>query len=196
MPQDYAKNKLAPKKRPRKRRIPLFVLFILLIILSGIASFAYFYPAKLSKENVLYLIAYLKNHSPSNPPENNQQKKEEKDKNEIHFSFYDELPKAQIKLSEAPPPSSKPNTAASKPNQNGIILQLGLFKDPARASETRLSLLLSGVATHIAKIQIENDTWYQVQQGPFASLNAAKAMQQKLLKKNINSDILNQTLQN
>lgn len=127
---------------------------------------------------------------------------------EVHFSFYNELATIRVEPSledtskvaapapRQPAPIASAPTAkkeiaeATAPEDEGdhYVIQFATFKEAAGASQLRLSLLLTGVETEIKKIQNEQqESVYRVQQGPYATLAQAKAIQQKWQRKGIDS---------
>ncbi len=76
-------------------------------------------------------------------------------------------------------------SVAQKPAVKQYILQLGIFKTEANASQYRLSLLLAGVEAEMVK----TDDAYRIQQGPFATVKQAQTVMHKLEKKGFVSDV-------
>lgn len=121
----------------------------------------------------------------------------------VHFDFYTELPAMQMQMTEsASLLNSQPSKTLSIPALNKAekvplaaptvmlhadqyIVQMGLFKSAAGASQIRLSLLFAGVDTEVIKTDIGDQQIYRVQQGPYATIELAKTMQQRLQKKGI-----------
>lgn len=69
------------------------------------------------------------------------------------------------------------------------IIQLGVFKDSASASQSRISLLLAGSEATIVKMKTAEGEIYRVQRGPFMSQAEAKKIQKQLQKKGIEGEL-------
>ena len=82
-----------------------------------------------------------------------------------------------------PPISDHAKSAA--PN---YIVQIAAFRSASAAGDMRISLLLSGFEVNLVKsLDNEHKQIYLLQQGPFSNMSEAKAMQQKLKQRGIES---------
>jgi len=191
MAKDYANDKLDHLKPPsrsvgRGRRFVFIGFFLGCIILGSLY---------IAKPNGRAFFQQLKNalHVTSSPPKLLPPiiKAQENDE-EIHFDFYTELPRLQMALSSPAGIKEqatwlKNTPSSSLPLTSHYILQMGVFKNLAAADRMRLSLLLSGFDANIVKIKQGEQIIYQLQQGPYAELTQAKAIQDQLEAKGMNS---------
>lgn len=104
---------------------------------------------------------------------------------EVHFDFYNELPKMQVNVpsvdNSKTTKTNAPALASSK--KDAYILRLAEFKNESSASQLRLSLLLAGIDVEIVK----KGEIYRVQQGVYPTLTQAKENQATLQKKGFES---------
>jgi cell division septation protein DedD len=183
----------------------LFIKFEVMPVLSGNPAVSAFFSR---------IHAIFANHSDANATHPVDAKTDPE--SDIHFSFYSELPKMRFEVSkpqeavavshepekkinkvEATPITQKADDETSQqqasasvttqPEESGYVLQFGLFKDAAGASQLRLSLLLSGIETEVKKTQDQQQDIYRVQQGPYSNASEAKSFQQKWHKKGVES---------
>lgn len=79
-------------------------------------------------------------------------------------------------------------TDQAKYSSPHYIVQIAAFRNASAAGDMRISLLLSGFEVNLVKsLDNEHKQLYLLQQGPFSSLFEAKAMQQKLKQRGIDS---------
>ncbi|MEO8400208.1 MAG: SPOR domain-containing protein [Gammaproteobacteria bacterium] len=213
MPKDYAKNIFTNKRKskPREWRSPIFLLFVLGLVISGIV----FYAMRLHNDNTAvasnnYMTSWFANaksllKNKHVTPVKAAKQALTKDEG-VHFDFYTELPKMQVNMPMADEPKA-PETVKSLPpielgnqidesirsaisqNKQAVvqqyILELGVFNDKSSAAQLRLSLLLAGVESEVVQPE-ENGAQFRVQK-LFTNESSAKQMQKRLQKKGIES---------
>lgn len=83
------------------------------------------------------------------------------------FDFYTVLPEQTEDIEQTEiNPSYKP--IVKKPRQH-YVLQVGSFNNFADADELKAQLAFLGLEASLNKAQINNNTWYRVELGPFSS---------------------------
>jgi cell division septation protein DedD len=204
MAKDYARqfNQQSSKKKSSRKWMVFAMIAVILII--GIGLFIKFeiIPAVSANPKASAFFSRMQtliNHQNTIATNNLDEKPIAE--NNIHFSFYNELPKTRFEVTKnvetvpAQPDDKKAITKVTTPEktivaapqqpaeQAGYVLQFGVFKDATGANQLRLSLLLAGIETEIAKTQDQ----YRVQQGPYSGAGEAKSLQQKWQKKGIDS---------
>ena len=191
MAKDYAKYtsiKRVPKKKQRSHLVASFILLIF------IGTFAYgFYTFKQHPSSRLGILigeckAVFHHQKNQTMIISKPQTEIAKAEQEVHFDFYNELPNMQVSAGSSNSKfmvskSTVPKTTAA--TETNYIVRINTFKNENDASQIRVSLLLSGIDADIVKIGGN----YRIQQGPYSTLLQAKAMQKKLLKKGIESQV-------
>ena len=123
----------------------------------------------------------------------------------IHFEFYTSLPAMQIALSQSikqaqPIKQATPAIFSVHPEEmakefsnrarSQYIIQLGLFKNPSRASLYRDHLSLKGLPTRIVKMAREKQQTFRVQVGPFFNKVQVNKQVRQLRAKGVNGFVL------
>ena len=109
---------------------------------------------------------------------------------EVQFDFYPKEHSPQLK---SPAPlvstnaSASPQSIEKKTAVGQYILQLGTFQSENEAAEMRVSLLLAGWDVNLVQKTVEGHIQYQVEQGPYSSLEQAKAAQKTLQRQGLAS---------
>lgn len=200
MQKDYAKYTTRTKGRvvePGWRRRLFWVTLVVLVTFSAWYGYdLYKTHASGLKLSALKSYATHFNQEPAKPVVDDKDTPiEVQQDNEIHFNFYTELPNNKIKPEDAERPVLAAKEEKVKEHKIGdYFVELGTFKDPSSAGEMRVSLLLAGFEAELVKIlDKEQGPQYRLQQGPFVSMGEAKAIQQKLKQKGIDSSVVKKT---
>lgn len=208
MPKDYAKY-VSKSKRPlaeRGWRKRLLWVGLLCFLLAGMTYGVYIYEHHKIQQTLGPFVKQIQSWFIKTP---NQQAllqipdDSHEEETEIQFSFYTSLPSMQVPVQQEPsshvvenkvkPSLEKPPLTASAAvirHEEKYLLQVAAFKNPTAAGEMRISLLLAGFEVEIVKAMNNNQQIYQLQQGPFETIARAKAMQQQLKNKGIESVIV------
>ena len=194
MAKDYAKY-ITKKKSSIvpgwQVRLAFIVFLLLLLIAFGYGVFLYKINPKGLQDDFTNWVKHVKSlvhDSKVEPLPAKEIMTEKQQEEEIHFEFYTALPKMKVAL-----PESETKKISSVMEEKLVQtptsyrLQLGEFASQAEASEMRVSLLLAGIDAELIKVVRDEVTIYIVCQGPYVTFAAAKAAQQKLQKKGINS---------
>lgn len=199
MAKDYAKRVFITTRSPKKKRRRWVNIVAPILLVSAIVAYWGYshktYPPLAENTFVARTKAFL-THKPyvanKSPATTTKVAESTNHESEIHFDFYNELPKMQVTVPEkaddvaASPIIKKTHASAD----NTYVLQLGVYKEATLASQERLSLLLSDCEAQVAKIETEDgEEAYRVQQGPLNNLAEAKKIQHELQAKGIVSVI-------
>ncbi len=202
MPKDYAKNIFVHKHSAKRKiwRSSLKVWFFSGLLMCGIVFGVYLYKNKeffsIGKITAWFSGATSTKTAPLSIAEGDQKKS-------VRFAFYTELPNTDVKAKITEKLSSPAKPLAEERSSQSIksdhiqakslvasshyILQIGIFKNQAGASQLRLSLLLAGVESEVVKTEIGDVVVYSVQKGPYENERFAKSAQKRLQKKGIES---------
>lgn len=216
MAKDYAKRVFTTSRKPKKKRqrVELFVIpIVLLALIAGYWGYSHKNNFSLAENFSLAHIKNLLNHKKGPAPKTVQTAKatnaspvsEDRD---VHFDFYNELPKMQVTVPEeadATPPPPKPVVKVHQPDtdledkissavksaaaEDIYVLQFGEFKNEIEASQTRVSLLLAGAEVKLAKVKTGKGMVYRVQSHRLATESEAKRLQKELEEKGIISEV-------
>lgn len=199
MQKDYAKytfKKTSPWLTHGWRYRLVLVVFIVCLIAS-IGYAYYLYDKYADRLSFAAVRSFFVHKEKKEAPIEVQQ--EEKPENDIQFNFYTELPSGKEVLPTFDNPTltqqneigavpAAPATESVKKGQ--YILQVAAFKNPSAAGELRISLLLAGFEADIVKSLTEDQQpLYLIQLGPYPSANKAKAVQDEMKGKGIESVI-------
>ncbi len=163
MSRDYAKKMPHATRRTKQRRQRRWIVLLLSLALLAILSLGF----KQCHSRFPLFSAPV----PSQAEVNAQ------------FDFY---PDGQSAQSKSPPPlvathpSAAPPPIEKKTAVGRYILQLGTFQSENEASEMRVSLLLAGWDVNVVRGTVAGHVQYHVQQGPYNTLESAKAAQKIL----------------
>lgn len=83
--------------------------------------------------------------------------------------------------------SGKPAKALPTATKSYFVLQLGLFKDFAKADELKAQLVFQGIEAKIKNLKKNGSVLYRVWVGPYKSSAQAEKMQQKLKNSSVKS---------
>ena len=164
MAKDYAKRVFTTTRKPKKKRlrIELFIIPVLVLVIIASGYWGFRHKLELTTVEDTWLPrakSLLTNKSVASKTQNVDKPKKIIQSNQqpdVHFDFYNELPKMQVTASESED-SATPKMVAkihdpevsAKQSTNAYVLQLGLFNDAIGASQLRLSLLLSGFEAEV-----------------------------------------------
>lgn len=201
MAKDYAKRVFTTTRKPQKkrRRIEFIILPVVLLAVIG-GYWGYLHRADfLAPTNGASFLARVKaiitHKKIGNNPEflaKKQSNIETQNSDDVHFDFYNELPKMQVTATqeqddEKPVHPSKPIIVTSHDeipqavdSSHPYYLLLGSFKNENDASQSRLSLLLAGYEAVVSKINTDKGVIYHVQSAPIANMTEAKKQQRDL----------------
>lgn len=113
------------------------------------------------------------------------------EKPKTRFDFYTMLPKQSNTKAESsnhslpkPPPSYKTARTLDLKNQNSPInqyhIQVGSFRDVNDANKLKAKLILTGYDVNVDSVKVNQQKWFRVNIGPFATEQTA-LKQQKVL---------------
>ena len=94
------------------------------------------------------------------------------------FTFYDDLPRQEVEVPDAPARGSSP--ARTPLPTGGALLQAGSFKQATEAEKMVAQLALHGVDAKIQRASVDDETWYRVRIGPIATVEELHMVQSKL----------------
>ncbi|GEM_PF-6218728 len=170
MAKDYAKRVFTAHPKRKKKRLRWQWVFIILIIIIG--AICYFSYKHKNVETTSFLGKFKAIFVHTHPPVAPKTVAETPTDPDIHFDFYNQLPSMKVSANVAETPKTAGGEAPAH-----FILVLGLYKDASAASQTRISLLLSGCEAQVVKIKSKEADIYRLQLGPFS--NQAEAVKQQ-----------------
>lgn len=166
MAKDYAKYQ-SKKNKPKWAR---WVIFLVLILIFSL--FLIHLEQKRTEIKKIKQVKVVQVKIPTNKKDANKQ--------QIKFDFYTILPKEKVNI----PSSSSPNITKGQ-----YFLQIASIKSGEKdANKLKEQLALLGFDAYVDKFTTDNgDVWNRVNVGPYVSLIAARADQEKLKQNNIDS---------
>ncbi len=86
------------------------------------------------------------------------------------IDFYSVLPQREVEIPvSAEEQQAIENPSINKERANRFILQVGSFQSQAEADSQKAQLAFLGLQAKIEAAEVNKDTWYRVQLGPFAA---------------------------
>ncbi|MDA8561901.1 SPOR domain-containing protein [Gammaproteobacteria bacterium] len=180
MAKDYAKYVNRKKRRKTSKKSSrgvLLRLFSLFFITSLLFYFYYKDSSELLIDNINPLFAKKLNSDDSAEKKPSLIKHKNVEGIDISFSFYDELPLNNSKFDT--------NTS--------YLIKIAVFENPLSANDYRLSLLLSGFEVDLVESEDKQKKIYQLQKGPYLTIDSAKKIQKQLRAKGIDGIIIKKT---
>lgn len=210
MPKDYKDRVPNSWRGPRRRRKPVWVWLVpVLVLIGGAGTFALIThqrnavtdeegpAAGQTAGNEEKPGPDAKAASPESPkkPERAKGKKAGKPEAppdielpEPRFTFYKILPEKEVIVSERDIASLKRDEKAGKPTApGGFVIQVGAYSKLEDAEKTRARLGEVKVKGKMEKVLIDKATWYRVKLGPFSTLAEAEKVRAQLRKHRIDS---------
>ena len=156
-----------------KKSNSLWLWVFLLLILAPFAGFIFFLDQKIVRHS-------HSQHDTKPMPHQNP------DRTRPTIDFYTVLPDRKVEIT----PREKPQDDAESPatnetSSNQILLQVGSFKSINEADSLKAELAFMGLEAKVKSARLQQETWYRVQVGPFASNSALSQVKNLLLENNI-----------
>lgn len=109
------------------------------------------------------------------------------------FDFYTILPEMEVLIQEREI-TGKPREGVKQVEKPGTyILQVGSFREAAKADELKARLALLGFESSVQTVTInERETWHRVRVGPFRELSELNSARAQLKAKDIDAVLLKQ----
>lgn len=107
------------------------------------------------------------------------------------FDFYTILPEMEVLVPEREI-TGKPREGVKQVEKPGTyILQVGSFREDAKADELKARLALLGFESSVQTVTInDRETWHRVRVGPFSQLSELNAARARLKTSDINAVLL------
>ena len=181
MPADYKAYNRNKKSHRRKggnkfRWLWLGLALLIFLIIIGWYSLKQFGKVKISLKEVITQAKPL-------PSKTNKLINSKPVQPAVKFEFYNLLPNEKVVVPENAnkiiPPKIPKATSHTQ-----YILQVASLRSSTDADVMSAKLAMQSFPTRVKKINIQNNTWYRVQIGPFNSLDDARDAQNKLRKLN------------
>jgi cell division protein FtsN len=208
MPKDYKDRVPNSWRGPRRRRKPVWVWLVpVLVLFGGAGTFALIThqrstakdeeasgPVAGSLEKADPNAKAASRESPKKPDRNKGKKpgKPEAPPDielpEPRFTFYKILPEKEVIVSERDIASLKRDEKAGKAAvPGGFVIQVGAYSKLEDAEKTRARLGEAKVKGKMEKVLIDKATWYRVKLGPYSTLAEAEKIRAQLRKHRIDS---------
>lgn len=184
MSRDYAKQRKAPKARPKpKSQVPGWVWLFTGSVIGAFVMFLV-YLKDVPPESSSVLNA-LKNDdkTPTDEPVAKTDGASEKAP-EPRFVFYELLKENEVSIKVDP----ESELAAAKPPKNvEYIIQAGSFKNEKDADRLRAELILKNMEARVEKRMVGEQAWHRVMVGPFKTRAMASKARSTLASMNVDT---------
>lgn len=210
MPKDYKDRVPNSWRGPRRRRRPVWVWLVpVLLLVGGAATVALIQHPRdgetVAKAEGEPRVAGAKEKTEppakTGAPENIKKNKPDSGKKkgkpeappdidlpEPRFTFYKILPEKEVIVSDRDILSLKRDEKAGKPAvPGGFVIQVGAYSKLEDAEKTRAKLGEAKVKAKMEKVLIDKATWYRVKLGPYSTLEEAEKVRAQLRKHRIDS---------